>query len=265
MGGGSSGAEKQGGNAWTPHSRVWGADRDPCRGVECPGFRAGSEPHLHIDPLTPWLGHECPPCPEAQVTTTVPQQVPLELGAGRGGGGWGQGWPPFPVAAEGPHWVSCCPQVPGGPVRLPAGPGTAEGQHHHRLHTAGPALQAAGLGGERAGSWPPGGGVLSMGGVACVVPLSPPGGIGRKWRWGWPTRSVSTQDRGRQGASAPSPPGTVLAPREWRREDTVLSARPGLWEFWGEARQGWVRSPPVSPTQGTELQCRAGRGTLAQR
>lgn len=118
------------------------------------GSRAGSplKPQLPVPPES--ARHLGASVPWAIGLASVPQAHSSSQGSAR----------PVPqLSPAGPVLQllrgSWSPQVPGGPIRLPAGPGTAEGQHCHRLHPAGPALQAAGLGGEQAwdlcGAWLP--------------------------------------------------------------------------------------------------------------
>lgn len=141
------------------------------RGGRRPECRAGPEPDTtphsrrgHTDPLrASWGGGGLEKSP-------LPQQVSLGLWVGGRGDVAG---PLSPLRAPGARR----PQVPGGPVRLPGGPGPAAGERRHRLHAAGPGLQAAGLGG-RPGA--PLGMLSRVGGLSgpsrSLVPANPSSG-----------------------------------------------------------------------------------------
>lgn len=85
--------------------------------------RFGRGPAVQVEEATCGTARLCGP----RVLRPADRRCPPAGGAGAGARS-GPRWSPCPGAAQGPHTrLPYCPQVPGGPVRLPAHPGPAEG------------------------------------------------------------------------------------------------------------------------------------------
>lgn len=92
------------------------------RALCTPRFRRG--PAVQVEEPTCCTARLCGP----RVLRSADRRCPRAAGGAGAGAGSGPRWSPCPGAAQGPHTrLPYCPQVPGGPVRLPAHPGPAEG------------------------------------------------------------------------------------------------------------------------------------------